>query len=222
METLEAINQRRSIRKYLDKPVEFEKITTIIDAARKAPSAGNLQDWNFIIVTEKDLIRQVASYAVEQYWIQTAPVLIVVCGLPEKHEMYYGLRGKRLYNVQDCAAAIQNILLSATDLGLGTCWIGAFEEDKIKALFAIPPDVRPQAIITLGYSDDSPQERSLIPIENITFFNRYGMKIERLHIVLRDYSLEWQKQSNNLKSSIKRASKKIKEQFHKIIRKNKK
>lgn len=217
METLEAINQRRSIRKYLDKPVEFEKITTIIDAARKAPSAGNLQDWSFIIVTEKELIKQVASYSVEQYWIQTAPALIVVCGFPEKHEMYYGLRGKRLYNVQDCAAAIQNILLSATDVGLGTCWVGAFEEDKIRALFAIPPDVRPQAIITLGYSDDTPQDRSLMPIENITFFNRYGMKVERLHIVLRDYSVEWQKQGNNLKSRIKSTGKRLKEQFHKII-----
>lgn len=222
METLEAINQRRSIRKYLDKPVEFEKITTIIDAARKAPSAGNLQDWNFIIVTEKQLIRQVASYSVEQYWIQTAPVLIVVCGLPEKHEIYYGLRGKRLYNVQDCAAAIENILLTATDLGLGTCWIGAFEEDKIRTLFAIPPDVRPQAIITLGYSDDIPQERSLIPIENITFFNRYGMKVEKLHIVLRDYSVEWQKQGNKLKSRLTSTGKKIKEHFHKIMGKKNK
>lgn len=217
METLEAINQRRSIRKYLDKPVEFEKITTIIDAARKAPSAGNLQDWSFIIVTEKDLIRQVATYSVEQYWIQTAPALIVVCGFPEKHEMYYGLRGKRLYNVQDCAAAIQNILLSATDLGLGTCWVGAFEEDKIRSLFAIPPDVRPQAIITLGYSDDTPQDRSLIPIENITFFNRYGMKVEKLHIVLRDYSVEWQKQGNKLKYRLTNTGKKIKEHLHKII-----
>lgn len=216
METLEAINQRRSVRKYLDKPVEFEKVTTIIDAARKAPSAGNLQDWNFIIVIDKELIRQVASYSIEQYWIQTAPIVIIVCGLPEKHEMYYGLRGKRLYNVQDCAAAIQNILLSATDLGLGTCWIGAFEEEKLRALFAIPPDVRPQAVITMGYSDDAPQDRSLIPIENMTFFNRYGMKVEKLHIVLRDYSVEWQRQGNKLSSRFKDTGKMLKEQFHKI------
>lgn len=222
METLEAINQRRSIRKYLDKPVEFEKITTIIDAARKAPSAGNLQDWNFIIVIEKDLIRQVATYCAEQYWVQTAPAVIIVCGLPEKHEMYYGLRGKRLYNVQDCAAAIQNILLSATDLGLGTCWIGIFEEEKLRALFAIPPDVRPQAVITLGYSDDTPQDRSLIPIENITFFNRYGMKVEKLHIVLRDYSVEWKKQGNKLSSKLRDTGKKIREQFHKITGRTKK
>lgn len=213
METLEAINQRRSIRRYLERPVEFEKITTIIDAARKAPSAGNLQDWNFIIVSEKNLIKQIASYSIEQYWIQTAPLAVVVCGLPEKHEMYYGLRGKRLYNVQDCSAAIQNILLAATDLGLGTCWIGAFEEDKIRSLFAIPPDVRPQAIITLGYSDETPQDKSLIPIENITFFNRYGMKVEKLHIVLRDYSVEWEKQGKKLKSGFNYTSRKIREKY---------
>lgn len=199
MDTLEAINSRRSIRRYLDKPVEFEKITTILDAARHAPSAGNLQDWAFVLVTDKTLIKQVAQYSVEQYWIQTAPVVIVVCAVPEKHEMYYGLRGKRLYNIQDCAAAIQNMLLAAANLGLGSCWIGAFEEEKIRSLFEIPPDVRPQAIITIGYADEVPPERFLTPIENMVFFNRYGMRVEKLHIVLRDYSVEWKRQAENLK-----------------------
>ena len=149
-------------------------------------------------MTERNLVKQVADYSVEQYWIQSAPALVVVCATPEKHEMYYGLRGKRLYNIQDCAASIQNMLIAATDLGLGSCWIGAFEEEKIKALFSIPPDVRPQAIITLGYSDEMPNDRSLTPIENVVFFNRYGMRIEKLHIVLRDYSVEWKKQKDNL------------------------
>ncbi len=199
METLEAINNRRSIRKYLEKPVEFEKITTILDAARKAPSAGNLQDWRFIVVSEKVLIKQASEYCIEQYWVQTAPILVVVCAVPEKHEMFYGLRGKRLYNVQDCAAAIENFMLAATDLGLSTCWIGAFEEAKISTLFSIPPEVRPQAIITLGYGDETPPEKTLVPIENLVFFNRYGLRIEKLHVVLRDYSIEWQKQSQKLK-----------------------
>lgn len=220
MDTIEAINRRRSIRRYLDKPVEFEKITALIDAARKAPSAGNLQDWNFIIVSEKDLVKQAAQYCVDQYWIQTAPILIIVCALPEKHEMYYGLRGKRLYNIQDCAAAIQNMLLAATDMGLGTCWIGAFEEEKMRSLFAIPQDVRPQAIITIGYSDETPQDKSLQHIENITFFNRYGMKIERLHIVLRDYSVEWQRQGGKISSGIKSLGEGIKRLSSKF-RKNK-
>ncbi|HIH31783.1 TPA: nitroreductase family protein [Candidatus Woesearchaeota archaeon] len=222
MEALEAINRRRSIRRYLERPVEFEKITTIIDAGRKAPSAGNLQDWCFIIVSEKSFIQQVAGFSVEQYWIQTAPLLIVVCAMPEKHEMYYGLRGKRLYNIQDCAAAIENILIAATDLGLGSCWIGSFEEDKLRALLSIPPDVRPQAVISLGYPDETPNDRSLVPVENITFFNRYGMKIERLHIVLRDYSVEWQRQGNKLSQRLNNAARKIKEQYNKISERLKK
>lgn len=219
MDTLEAINRRRSIRRYLDRPVEFEKITTLIDAARKAPSAGNLQDWNFIIVSEKNLIRQTAQYCVDQYWIQTAPILIIVCALPEKHEMFYGLRGKRLYAIQDCAAAIENLLLAATDSGLASCWIGAFEEEKIRTLFAIPQDVRPQAIITVGYGDEVPQDRSLQHIENITFFNRYGMKIERLHIVLRDYSVEWQRQGSKIRRGFKRLAEKFREAASKIKKK---
>lgn len=221
MDVFEAINKRRSIRRYLERPVEFEKITTILDAARKAPSAGNLQSWSFIIVTEKSLITEVASYAIDQYWIQTAPVVIVVCATPEKNEMYYGLRGKRLYNIQDCAAAIENILLAATNLGLATCWIGAFEEEKIRTMFAIPGDVRPQAIITLGYGDETPSEKSLVPIENIVFFNRYGMKIERLHIVLRDYSLEWQKKAQGLKHSVRHHLKRIGERLTRAVKKKK-
>jgi nitroreductase len=218
MELLEVINRRRSIRKYLDRPIEFEKLTTIIDAARKAPSAGNLQDWAFVMVTERSLIKQISEYCVEQYWVQTAPVLIIVCALPEKHEMYYGLRGKRLYNIQDCAAAIENLLLAATDLGLGSCWIGAFEEDKIRSALAIPPDVRPQAIVTLGYGDEIPVERSLVPIENIAFFNRYGMRVEKLHIVLRDYSVEWQKQHENITQGLNRGFRRVKEETKRITR----
>jgi nitroreductase len=216
MNTLDAINARRSIRKYLDKPVEFEKLTTILDAAIKAPSAGNLQDWRFILVTDRTLIKQVTGYSIEQYWIQTAPVLVIVCAIPEKHEMYYGLRGKRLYNIQDCAAAIENLLLAATDAGLGSCWIGAFEEEKIRALFAIPVDVRPQAIISLGYSDEVPKDRQLLPIEQMVYFNRYGVRVEKLHIVMRDYAVEWQKQRENLKHSIKRHFKRVGEEFHRI------
>ena len=222
MEALEAINNRRSIRRYLDKPVEFEKITTILDAARKAPSAGNLQDWAFILVTEKNLINQIADYCVEQYWIQSAPAAVIVCALPEKHEMYYGLRGKRLYNIQDTAAAIENMLIAATDLGLGTCWIGAFEEDKIKSAFTIPADVRPQAIITLGYPDETPEDRKLLPIENVVYFNRFGMRIEKLHIVFRDYAIEWQKQGQRAKSRLDSTLRKIRERISNITNRERK
>lgn len=216
METIEAIKSRRSIRRYSEKPVEFEKITTILEAGTYAPSAGNLQDWRFIIVSEKPLIKQVSEYCIEQYWINTAPVLIIVCANPEKHEMYYGLRGKRLYNVQDCAAAIQNMMLTATDLGLGSCWIGAFEEDKIRSTFGIPTDVRPQAIITIGYTDEIPEEKVIKPIEDVVYFNRYGLRVEKLHIVLRDYSIEWEKQGQKAKEGIHNNIRKIKEQVKKL------
>ncbi len=216
MDTLEAIETRRSIRRYLERPVEFEKITTILDAARKAPSAGNLQTWRFIVISDRNLIKQLSEYSIEQYWIQTAPIVIVIAAVPEKQEMYYGLRGKRLYAVQDCAAAIQNLMLAATDLGLGTCWIGAFEEDKVRALFDIPADVRPQALVTLGYADETPQDRSLLPLENLVFFNRYNMRVEKLHIVLRDYAVEWQRQGSRFRHAMDDTARKIREEFKRL------
>ena len=89
-------------------------------------------------------------------------------------------------------------------------------------MLSIPPDVRPQAVISLGYPDETPNDRSLVPVENITFFNRYGMKIERLHVVLRDYSVEWQRQGNKLSQRLNNAARKIKEQYNKISERLKK
>ena len=130
--------------------------------------------------------------------------------------MYYGLRGKRLYNIQDCAAAIQNILLAATELGLGSCWIGAFEEEKLRSLFNIPLTARPQAIITIGYSDETPKERELAAIENMVYFNRYNSKVEKLHILLRDYSVEWHRQGEKLRDATKRHIKRFGEELRRV------
>jgi nitroreductase len=216
MNTIDAINARRSIRKYLDQPVEFEKITTLLDASTKAPNAGNLQGWRFIIVSDKNLIKQISGYCVDQYWVQTAPILIVVCSIPEKHELYYGLRGKRLYVIQDCASAITTLQLAAVEMDLSTCWVGAFEEEKLKTLLAIPADIRPQAIVTLGYADETPKDRESLPIESVVFFNRYGLKVEKLHILLRDYSEEWPRQKERLRESTAKHVNNIKESLHKL------
>jgi len=105
----------------------------------------------------------------------------------------YGLRGKRLYTVQNCACAVQNMLLTAHDLGLGACWIGAFDEDKISMMFEIPAIARPQAIITLGYPAENPESHRK-DIEHFVGFNKYGFKIKDVHLFMRDYSVEWEKQ----------------------------
>jgi len=196
MDTLECINTRRSVRSFLDKPVEFDKVSMILEAGHAAPSAGNLQDWKFILVTDTAIIKLISEHCTGQYWAGEAPVMIIVCANVERQETYYGLRGKRFYNIQDAAAAAQNILLAAHTLELGACWIGAFDEIKVSDILSIPRDARPVAIIPLGYTMDVPKAPIKVPLKDAVYFNRFGNKIEFIHRVLKDWSIEWDRAIN--------------------------
>ena len=161
MDVLHAIKTRRSCRSYLQKAVVLDKKTAVIEAGHYSPSAGNFQDWKFIIVTEAGLRSAIAEHCMEQYWMATAPAYIVVCSNEERTEMRYGLRGKRLYSVQSNAAAMENMLLAAHSLGLGSCWVGAFDEEFLTRNLGIPETARPQGIITIGYPAEKPDKKEL-------------------------------------------------------------
>lgn len=187
MDIFEGIKTRRSVRKYLTVPVEWDKISQIIDAARYAPSSGNLQNWKFIVVTEADKRRALADASLQQYWMADAPVHIVVCTVLERAVQFYGIRGERLYSIQNCAAAVQNMLLAANALGLGACWVGAFEEEAVKRTCGIPDYARPQAIITIGYADEKPPEPLRYTIENVVFIEKYLNRTSDMDAVLEWY-----------------------------------
>jgi len=157
MELIDAILGRRSIRKYKEKDVEDEKIRKILEAAIWAPSSGNTQTWRFYIVRDERIKRELSASALNQRHIRESPVVIVV-GY-DMQEMYsaYRERGVTLYAIQDAAAATQNMLLRAYDLGLGTCWVGAFDENEVSRILDLPKYVRPVAIVTVGY----PAERGV-------------------------------------------------------------
>ena len=174
MDVYEAIKNRRSIRKYLQAPVEWDKIGQILEAGKAAPSCGNLQDWRFIVILDQKKREQIAESCMQQHWMARAPVHIIVVGEPEKSKRFYGIRGERLYTIQDCAAAVQNMLLMAHALGLGSCWIGAFDEDALRNLVSMPNEIRPQAIVTIGYADEQPPEPPEYTLENIMYFREYG------------------------------------------------
>lgn len=190
METLNCINTRRSIRKFSSKAVEFDKLCLILDAASKAPTSGNLQDFRFIVVTDKDKLRKIADHCTEQYWIAQAPLLIVVCSDSERTESYYGLRGQRLYSIQNASAAIQNILLSVHAMGLGACWVGSFDESFLSGELSIPDKIRPQALIPIGYSAEEPETKEKCELNTMVFFNTYGSKIKNLNALLHEYNKE--------------------------------
>jgi nitroreductase len=177
METLECIKTRRSVRKFLDKPVPFDRIAAILDCGRLAPSAGNLQTWKFIVVEDKGPKEEIARACVDQMWIAAAPYIIIIVSEFEKMKRFYDLRGERLYSVQSCAAAAQNMLLAAHDLGLGACWIGAFDEEKVRNLLGCPADTRPQAVIPVGYPAEVPQKPNKYPIEIVSYWRQWRGRI---------------------------------------------
>jgi len=176
-EVLDIIKSRRSIRKYLEVPVEWDKVANIVEAGRYAPSSGNIQNFRFIVCTDKAKRTGIANACLEQDWMLEAPVhIVVVCDFTMAKQ-YYGVRGERLYSIQNCAAAVQNMMVAATALGLGSCWVGAFEEDELINLLKIPSYVRPQAVITLGYSNEAPPVPPSYTVEHMVYLENWGSKI---------------------------------------------
>jgi nitroreductase len=160
LDVYEAIKGRRSVRSFKSDDVSPEIVEKLIDAARQAPSAGNIQPWEFVIVRESEIKRSLVEAASGQRFIEEAPVVIVVCANENCSSQGYGVRGKTLYCLQDTAAAIQNILLFAYSMGLGTCWVGAFREEEARKALKIPSGIRPVAIIPVGHPAKAPQPRS--------------------------------------------------------------
>lgn len=203
MDILDIIESRRNIKEFLPKFVDWDKISKILDAARHAPSCGNLQNWKFVVVTETDLKKQLAEAAMQQYEIINASTLIVVCAEPEKAERYYGERGKNLYSIQNCAAAVQNMLLESHSLGLGARWIGAFEEEMVKRILRIPEEASPQAIVAIGYPKEVPQKPPKMPLESLTYFNSWRNRLKDPTKYMKDFSLITQRKLQAAKEALK-------------------
>ena len=211
---LEVIKSRRTIKEFLPKFVDWDLISKIVDAGRHAPSCGNIQNWKFIVVIDPYLKKQIAEAALQQYEIINAAVHIIVVADPERAERYYGLRGERLYTVQNCAAAVQNMLLEAHSLGLGTRWIGAFEEEMVKRLLHIPENIRPQAIVAVGYPREIPPKPPKFPLETQTYFNAWRLRLRDPVRYMRDFAVVTQRKlqaaREGIKQKVDEISKKLK------------
>lgn len=152
MELFEVIKKRRSVRRFeKNKEVSRELIEKLLAAAVEAPTAGNLQVWHFWVVLNSDLKEKLARAAYFQQFVAEAPVVIVVAADLNQASKGYGERGKNVYALQDTAAAVENILLAACDLGLGSCWVGAFDESAVSQILGLPSNIRPLAILPIGY-----------------------------------------------------------------------
>ena len=169
MELMEVIRKRRSIRRYKPDPVPDEDIKYVLEAARLAPSWANTQCWHFIVVTDEYVKKEVAQAGNGNRWIAKAPVIIVACADPRVP----GAKGDMPNYLIDMGIAIEHLILAATERGLGTCWIGAFHESKVKEVLGLPEYIRVVASTPLGYPDEAPAARSRKSLEEIVSYNRY-------------------------------------------------
>jgi len=142
----ELIKKRRSVRKYQKKDVTDDLLEKILDSTKYAPSCGNYQPWEFIVVRNEDTKKDLVAAAFDQKWMMEAPVFIVACINVRLAGAVYGERGARLYGPQAIAAAIENMLLTAESLGLATCWVGAFSEVIVARILECAEYARPSAI----------------------------------------------------------------------------
>lgn len=153
---VEAIEQRRSVREFKPDPVPDATISRIIGCALMAPTAGNVQPWRFWVVKRAEVKAALARAAYGQEFVAAAPVVVVVAAEPKRSAAKYWKRGSDLYCIQDTAAAIENMLLAVVAYGLGACWVGAFDEDAARCALGLSEDVRPVAMIPIGYPKRDP------------------------------------------------------------------
>lgn len=169
MDVFEAITERKSIRKYKDIEVEDEKLQKILESARIAPSAANRQEWKFLVVKNQETRNKLVEAANGQKFVAEAPITIVACSTESERIMPCG---QHAYTV-DLSIAVSFMMLEATELSLGTCWLGAYDEEKIKEILGIPEEIRVPAMFTLGYSDENPAPRPRKDMDDIVCYEKY-------------------------------------------------
>ncbi len=171
MELWQAIGSRCSHRQYdAARPVADSEVVRLLEAAIRAPSAGNLQPWFFYVVRDGEARQKLSQAAEGQGFVAQAPVVIVVCAEPERSATRYGDRGRHLYCLQDTASAVTNIHLAAVAMGLVTCWVGAFDETLASEALSIPGNLRPVAMIPVGAPVRQIHPRPRRPLEEVTRF----------------------------------------------------
>jgi len=168
MTVFEAIRKRYSCRAYQDRPLEKEKLNQLLESARLAPSAKNTQDWRFVVITNKEIKRKVAQTTNRPEIFEKAGAIIAACS--NSNEV---MRCGQAIGPIDVAIALEHIALQATELGLGTCWIGSFETEKVRSILGIPTDINIIELMTVGYPADKPKTPNREPIEKIVCYDKW-------------------------------------------------
>jgi len=174
MDFFNLIQSRHSIRAYKKDPIESEKLHKILEAINSAPSAGNLQAYEVYVVT--NLIHKIAlaRAALEQEYIATAPLVLVVCQHAARSSQRYKERGEFLYSLQDATIACTFAMLAVTELSLGTVWVGAFNDQEVSQVLRLPDSLRPVAMLPIGYAAENPEATPRRPLSDLVHYLEPG------------------------------------------------
>jgi nitroreductase len=170
MNVKDAIENRFSVRAYVDKPVEREKLLKVLDAGRLAPSGNNRQPWRFVVVQDAQQRQKLVDACCGQKFIATAPVVIVAVGLTPDRIMTCGVPGDAV----DVSIALEHIALAAVEQGLGTCWIGAFDQDKIRQVLGIPASAKVIEVMPLGYGAEPLRPKTRKPMDEVVCWDKWA------------------------------------------------
>lgn len=169
MALLKQIQNRYSVRAYQQRPVEKEKLRAVLEAARLAPSANNFQEWRFVVVQDEAIRRKLMVAANNQAFVGEAPVVIACCSSKVDHVMRCG----QISYPIDLSIAIDHMTLQAVEEGLGTCWVGSFYEEQVRAVLGIPKEIRVVELLVLGYPQDRPKSKNRLPLEKIVCYDKW-------------------------------------------------
>jgi len=168
----ELLERRRSIRVYEPRPIERQTLLRLLEAARTAPSAGNLQAYELVVCEDPERRRALARASLDQPQVALAPVVLVFLEHPARAVSRYGPRGG-LYAIQDATIACAHAQLAAAALGLGSCWIGAFYKERVAAILGAPASLEPVAILTLGYPAEAPPPTPRRTLDDLVHWESY-------------------------------------------------
>jgi len=169
MDVYAAIAARRSVRGYKGDPIPEDKLKRVLEAARLAPSARNRQEWRFVVVSDLGLRQKLVDACNGQDYVLKAPVALVMCSTENKDVMRCGQKTGTV----DVSIAMSYVTLAATAEGLGTCWLGSFIEDKVKAVLGIPAEAMVVAVSPLGVPAESPAARSRKAASEVVSFDKW-------------------------------------------------
>ena len=170
LSVLDTIKERGSIRKYKDEPIAKNKLMEVLEAARFAQSAANRQPLEFIVVTDPTIKKKLVEAARGQSFVGESAAVIVCLADPNRSAKVGPFDGFLI----DSAIAVENMVLTAWDIGLGSCWIGAFNEERVKELLGIPMQLRVVSLLTLGYPDERPRAKNRKELDEIIRYEKYG------------------------------------------------